>query len=54
MPQLSLWRVASNASGSVYTATTRVAPGTNIMAIFPERGERSMATISNAAERAEA
>jgi cysteine synthase len=48
---------AGNSSGSVYTVaawvSTRVAPDTNIVAIFPDRGDRYVATIYNALYRKE-
>jgi cysteine synthase A len=48
---------AGNSSGSVYTVaawvSTRVAPDTNIVAIFPDRGDRYVATIYNTLYRKE-
>jgi cysteine synthase A len=48
---------AGNSSGSVYTVaawvSTRMAPDTNTVAIFPDRGDRYVATIYNALYRKE-
>lgn len=48
---------AGNSSGSVYAVaswvSTRVPPGTNIVAIFPDRGDRYVNTIYNPAYRRE-